>query len=110
MLSLNPEVVWWWLLLRKRRSRALSSTVSSVVSSSSHLCLVSLSLGAILWPTSLLSLLCLLLDFDTYYGVDPLDVFPLLLKMAAVIIALKLSMIFLLVNPLGIVSRVLAVR
>ena len=45
LLSGSPEVVWWWLLLTKRQCWALSLTESSVVSSSSHLCLVSLSLG-----------------------------------------------------------------
>ena len=33
-------------------------------------------------------------DLDTYGGVDPLDVFPLLLKKVADIIAPKLSIIF----------------
>ena len=48
LLSGCSEVVWWWLLLRRRHSWALSLTVSNVVSSSSHICLVSLSLCAIL--------------------------------------------------------------
>ena len=61
------------------------------MSSSSNLCLVSLNLGAILWPSGLL---CLLLDLDTYGGVDPLGVFPLFLKIVADIIAPKLSIIF----------------
>ena len=39
-------------------------------------------------------LLCLLLDLDTYRGVDPLGVFPLFLKKVTDIIALKLSIIF----------------
>ena len=39
-------------------------------------------------------ILCLLLDLDTYGGVDPLGVFPLFLKMVADIIASKLSIIF----------------
>ena len=39
-------------------------------------------------------LLRLLLDFDTYAGVDPLGVFPLFLKMVADIIAPKLIIIF----------------
>ena len=39
-------------------------------------------------------LLCLLLDLNTYCGVDPLGVFPLFLKMVADIIAPKLSIIF----------------
>ena len=55
LLSVGPEVVWWWLLLRKFHSWAFSFTISSVVSCSSHLCLFSLSLGAILWPLGLLS-------------------------------------------------------
>ena len=36
-------------------------------------------------------LLCLLLDLDTYGGVDPLGVFPLFPKIVADIIAPKLS-------------------
>ena len=40
-------------------------------------------------------LLCLLLNFDTYGGVDPLVVFPLFLKMVADIISPKSSIIFL---------------
>ena len=67
-------------------------TVNSVVSSSSQLCLVSLSLGAILRPSRICVLLRL--DLDTYGGVDPLGVFPLFLKMVADIIAAKLSIIF----------------
>ena len=53
-------------------------------------------------------LLRLLLDLDTYSGVDPLDVFPLFLMMVADIIAPKLNN-FLFANPSGIVSGVLAV-
>ena len=40
---------------KTRHSWALSLTASSVKSSSSYLCLVSLNLGAILWPSGLLS-------------------------------------------------------
>ena len=39
-------------------------------------------------------LLRLLLDLDTYGGVDPFGVFPLFVKMVADIIASKLSKIF----------------
>ena len=39
-------------------------------------------------------LLRLLLDLDTYGGIDPLGVFPLFLKKVANIIAPKLSIIF----------------
>ena len=39
-------------------------------------------------------LLRLLVDLDTYGGVDPVGVFPLFLKMVMDIIALKLSIIF----------------
>ena len=39
-------------------------------------------------------LLCLLLDLDSYGGVDSLGVFPLFLKMVEDIIAAKLSIIF----------------
>ena len=39
-------------------------------------------------------LLHLLLDLDTYGGVDPLGVFPLFLKMVADIIAPKLVILF----------------
>ena len=60
------------------------------MSSSAHLCLVSLSLGAILWPSGL----CLVLDLDTYCGADPLGVYPLFIKMVADIIAPKLNIIF----------------
>ena len=45
-------------------------------------------------------LLRLLLDLDTYGGVDPLGVFPLFLKMVADIIAPKVSIIF-----LGLIRR-----
>ena len=44
----GPQVVWWLLQLRKLHSWTFSLTVSRVVSSSSHLCLVSHSLGVIL--------------------------------------------------------------
>ena len=47
----------------------------------------------------------LILDLDTYGGVDPFCVFPLFLKMVVDIIAPKLSIIF-----RGIVPGVLAVR
>ena len=49
-------------------SKLLSQTLLNVVSSSSLLCLVSLSLGAILWPSVLLRLIP---DLDTYGGDDP---------------------------------------
>ena len=39
-------------------------------------------------------LLCLLLDLDTYGGVDPLGVFPLVLKKIAYNITQKLSITF----------------
>ena len=39
-------------------------------------------------------LLHLLLDLDTYVGVDPLGVFPLFLEKVADIIALKLSILY----------------
>ena len=67
-----------------------SLTSSSVVGSSSDLCLVYLSRGAIFWEV----LLRLLLDHDTYGGVDSLGVFPLFLKMVSDTIAPKLSIIF----------------
>ena len=83
---------------------------NSVVSSLSLLCLVSISLGDFLggdfWTSVLLRLL---LDLDTYEGVDPLGVFPLFLKKVADIIARKLNIIFLWAHPSGIVSGVLAV-
>ena len=41
-----------------------------------------------------LVLLLMLLDLDTYGGIDSLVVFPLILKIVVVIIALKLSIIF----------------
>ena len=46
----------------------------------------------------------LLLDLDTYGGVDPSSAVPLFLKMVADIIALKLSIIFTWANPSEIVS------
>ena len=61
LLSEGPEFVWWWLLLRNRHSWALSLTVSSFVSSSSHLYLVSPSLGVILWPSGLSFCVCFLI-------------------------------------------------
>ena len=46
------------------------------------------SLDVIIWPSECLSSYwCLLLDHDTYGGVDPLGVFPLFLKKVADIIA-----------------------
>ena len=87
-------MVWWWLLLRKPHSWAFSLTVISVVSS----CCLSLSC----FPQSRCNYLTfrtpvvlrLLLDLDTYGGVDPLGVFPLFLKMVADISASKLSIFF----------------
>ena len=76
-----------WLLLRKAHSWALCLTTSCALSSVSLFCLVSLSLGAILWPSRLL-------DLDMYVGVDPLVVLPIFLKKVANIIAPKLSIIF----------------
>ena len=48
----------------------------------------------------------LLLDLDTYGGVDPLSVFPLFLKKVADIIARKLSMIFRRLVRLPIVTAI----
>ena len=85
LLLMGLQVDWWWLLLRKRRSWDLSLTESSVVSSSSHLCLIFLSLGAILWPSAWsLTHMVVLIRW----------VFPLFPKMVADIIAPKLSIIF----------------
>ena len=53
-------------------------------------------------------LLRLLLDLDTYRGVDPLCVFPLFLKKVTDIVAPKLSIIFRKLIRLGVVSGVLA--
>ena len=47
------------------------------MNSSSHLCLVTLSLGVIFWPFWTPVLLRLLLDLDTYGGVDPMGAFSL---------------------------------
>ena len=66
----------------------------SVVSSSSLLCLVSLSLGAILWPSRLLSSCVCFLNLNTYGAIDSLGVFPLYLMMVANIIAPKPRIIF----------------
>ena len=81
--------------MRNPHSQALSLTASSVVSSFSLLCLVSLRICAILWTSELLaSFICMLLDFDTFRGVDHLGVFLLFLKKVADINAAKLSIIF----------------
>ena len=87
LLSGGPEVVWWWLLLRKHHSWALSFTASSVISSLSLIYLVALSLGAILSS-------CVCFSILIHRVVYPLCVFPLFLKKAEDIIALKLSIIF----------------
>ena len=74
---------------------ALSLTVSSVVSSSSHLslcCFPQSRCNSLAFQTPVL--LRLLLDIDTYGGVDPLGVFSLFMKKVADIIAQKLSIIF----------------
>ena len=98
---MGPEVVWWWLLLRKPHSWALSLTTSNVMSSLSLLCIVSLSLGAILWPSKLVSsyvcfsiLICM--------GLLIIWVFPLFLKKVADIITPKLSIIFCKLIHLGL--------
>ena len=54
-------------------------------------------------------LLHLLLDLDTYGGVNPLGMFPLFLKMVADIIGSKMLHNFLWADPSGIVPGVLAV-
>ena len=67
-----------------------------VMSSSSHLCPLSCfpqsRCNSLALKTPVL--LRLLFDFNTYEGVDPLDAFPLFLKIVADIIAPKLSIIF----------------
>ena len=61
----------------------------------SHICLVSLFLGSIFWPSGLLSFcVCFLILTHMNGAVDPLDVFPLFLKMVADIIVRKLSILF----------------
>ena len=87
-------MVWWWHLLRKRYSRALNLKVSSIVSISSHLCLISPRSRCNFLAFRTHVLLRLLLDLDTYGGINPLGVFPLFLKMVADIIAPKLSIHF----------------
>ena len=85
------------LLLRRPHSWALSLTVSRVVISSSHVCLVFLSLSAILWPYGLLpSCVCFLIlsSWHIWGYVNPSGVFPLFLKMVADIIAPKRSIFF----------------
>ena len=52
--SWSPEMFWWCLLLRKSYFWALRLTARSFVRSSSHLCLVSLSQCAVLWPSRLI--------------------------------------------------------
>ena len=97
LLSGDPEVVWWWLLLRKPRSWALSLTASSVVNSLSLLRPVSLSLGAILWPSELLSS-CVCFSILIRMGVLILWVCFLVV---ADIIAPKLTIIFCTLIRLG---------
>ena len=80
-------MVWWWLLLRKPHSWACSLMASSAVSSLSLLCHVYLSLCAILCAFRTSVPLRLLLDLDTYVGVDPFCLFPQFLKKVADIIA-----------------------
>ena len=64
------------------------------MNSLSQLCLVSLSLDAILWPSELQSSWVCFLILIRMGGVDPLRMFPLFLKKVAVIIAPKRSIIF----------------
>ena len=70
--------------MRKPHSWALNLTASCVVSS--------LSLLSLAFRTSVL--LRLLVDLDTYGGVDLLGVFPLFLKNVVDIISPKLSIVF----------------
>ena len=82
LLSGGPWLVWWWLLLRKPHFWALSLTANSVVSSLLLLCLVSLSLGAILWPSEFLSS-CVCFLILIHMGrcfVDHVGAFPQFLK------------------------------
>ena len=81
-----------WKSVRNWQQRR-NIDLSKFVSSSSLLCLVFLSLAAILWPFGLV-LQRLILELDTYMGIDRLKVFPLFVKMIADIIAPKLSIIF----------------
>ena len=69
----GPGEVWWWLLPRKPHSWALSLTASSVVSSLSlQYCPQSRCNNSLAFRTFVL--LRLLLDLDTFGGVDPLGV------------------------------------
>ena len=71
----RPEVVWQSLLLRKRDSWALSLTVSSVVSMfvTPLSCFLQSRCNSLAVQTPVL--LSLLLDLDTYCGVDRFGVF-----------------------------------
>ena len=75
----GSEMAWWWHLLRKPHYWALSLTASSVEGSSSLLCYVSLSLGAILRFSGLLSS-CVCFLFLKHMGVLVLWVYFLFLK------------------------------
>ena len=79
---------------RERERAREKKTASSVVSSLSLLCLAFLQsrCNSLAFRTSVL--LRLLLDLDTYAGVDPLGVFSLFLKKGTDIIAPKLCIIF----------------
>ena len=86
LLSRGPEVVWWRLLLRKIHSwlsdwqQAVSWAVFTPLS-----CFPQSRCNSLAFRTS--DLLRLLLDLDTYGGVDPMGVYPLFLKKVADIIA-----------------------
>ena len=107
LLSGDQEVVWWWLLLRNHHSWALSLTVIIVVSSSSHLCLVFLSLGAILWPSGLLSF-CVCFLIWTLMVVLILC-WSTIFKYVCGYYYFKIKYHFSYANPSGIVSGVLAI-
>ena len=55
LLSGYPDGVWYWLLMRKPHSWALSFNSKQCRDLFVTLCLVSLNLCAILWPSELLS-------------------------------------------------------
>ena len=93
LLSGGPEVVWSWLLLRKPHSLALSLKTSNIVSSLSLLCLVSISQGAILWPSELLSY-CVCFSILIRMGALIFGCVSSFLKTVADIISKQLSIIF----------------
>ena len=95
-------MVWCGHLLRKPHSWLSVDSKQCREQCFSPLSCFPQSIGATLLPSELLSsCMRLLLDRDTYVGVDPLGVFPLFPKKVADIIAPIVSIIFLKLIHLG---------